>query len=619
MMTKQRMVLLALGAAAGMAWAERTTPATFYIDPDKGNDAAEGTTDASAWKSLERVNTATFIPGDKVLFKRGGLWRGQFQPQSGSNGTRIVYGAYSTGEKPILQGSVARDRPEEWTEVSPQVWATQRFEPKLLNLVTNLTDSRWNIHTEAGAQATLARVQEEGHTFNRVTCKTPGKASNHIQLWGPTLTESQPCLVLRLRVRSTLPFRLGAVSTLLNRLPYSSAMTGTVGQKDIGSEWQTLDVLMLEKQKLADTHFHFNLGNVIPAGAIFDFEPIGLWQASVDSCTPISRDVGILILNHGEKWGVKKWRLEELKAPLDYWYDTEGKRVFVACDANPAKKFKSVELALTQHIVDQGGRHDITYDDLAVRYGAAHGFGGGNTKRITIRNCDIYWIGGGLQFWKKTEGKPDRPVRFGNGIEFWGEASDHVVEYNRLWQVYDAALTNQGRDDEEINIIYRHNVIWDSEYSFEFWNAKRTENILFEFNTCVDAGSCWSHNQRPDPNGGHLMFYQNRSATTNVVIRNNIFVNSTEVCTRMENDWRSGLTLNNNLYWQAEKPILRWLSKNYYAAAEFARYQSELGMDAGSRCAAPQFVNPAARDYRLKPGSPGTTLATDGGPVGARR
>ena len=46
--------------------------------------------------------------------------------------------------------------------------------------------------------------------------------------------------------------------------------------------------------------------------------------------------------------------------------------------------------------------------------------------------------------------------------------------------------------------------------------------------------------------------------------------------------------------------------------------RNELGMDAGSLCAAPQFVNPAERDYRLKPGTTGTTLATDGGPVGAR-
>ncbi len=193
-----------------------------------------------------------------------------------------------------------------------------------------------------------------------------------------------------------------------------------------------------------------------------------------------------------------------------------------------------------------------------------------------------------------------------------------MVEYNRLWQIYDAALTNQGRDDDEIGIIYRHNIIWQAEYSFEFWNRGRTENILFEFNTCVDAGDCWSHNQRPDPNGAHLMFYNNRSATTNFVIRNNIFCRSSDRCTRMFNDWREGLTLNNNLYWSPDKPIMRWMEKTNYEQSDFVRYQSELGMDQASLVGEPQFVNPAARDYRLKPGSPGSTLATDGGPVGAR-
>ena len=51
---------------------------------------------------------------------------------------------------------------------------------------------------------------------------------------------------------------------------------------------------------------------------------------------------------------------------------------------------------------------------------------------------------------------------------------------------------------------------------------------------------------------------------------------------------------------------------------EFARYKSESGLDAKSVWGLPEFVDPSIRDYRLKPGSFGTNLATDGGPMGAR-
>ena len=610
--------ILAACVVAGAACAARTTPATFHVDCERGDDAAAGTTEPAAWKSLEKVNAAELIPGDRVLFKCGGLWRGQLVPQSGSNGVPIVYGAYGTGAKPILQGSVSRSSPGDWMETAPGIWATRKSEPQLLQKVADLAGSSWNVHQEGGAKVKLTRAQEDGRSFVRIACTAAGKASNHIQLWGPALTNAPATLVVRVRVRSTIPFSLGRVGAILDRSPYTTGFAGTAGRREIGTAWQTIDIPLIEAAKLEAPHLHINLGDSLPAGAVFDLDAVGLWAAHIDTEVALSRDVGIVILDHGRKWGVKKWALADVRAPCDYWYDEDGKRVFLACGTNPATTFASIELALTRHIVSQGGRHDVVYDGLAVRYGAAHGFGGGSTARIVIRNCDVYWIGGGLQYWKKRDNGTAYPVRYGNGIEFWGDCDNNLVERNRLWQIYDAALTNQGRDDEETNITYRDNVIWQAEYSFEYWNAKRTANVLFEHNTCVDAGGCWSHDQRPNPNGAHLMFYSNRAATTNFVVRNNLFVRSTEVSTRMDNDWHADLTMQNNLYHLPGKPILRWLVTNYFGAAEFARYQDELGLDRASLVAEPQFVDPAARDYRLKPGSPGTSLATDGGPVGAR-
>jgi len=190
--------------------------------------------------------------------------------------------------------------------------------------------------------------------------------------------------------------------------------------------------------------------------------------------------------------------------------------------------------------------------------------------------------------------------------------------------------------------VWRDNVVWQAEYSFEYWNhdpASRTCNILVEHNTFVDAGYCWSHNQRPNPNGAHLMLYDNPAATTNFVVRNNVFVRTTEHSAAMWNDWRAkdpvvkdGLMMENNLYYIPENKIFRMLAAgrdrkrnpqaktlSYGAGSdEFAKYKAETGLDRDSIWGLPEFVDPAKRDYRLKPGSLGTARATDGGPMGAR-
>jgi hypothetical protein len=326
-------------------------------------------------------------------------------------------------------------------------------------------------------------------------------------------------------------------------------------------------------------------------------------------------DVGNIIFDHGTKCGVKKWRREDLHQNGDFWYDPAAHEVWLYWDVPPYTRFRSIELALRRHIIDETGSQFVNYEDLHLRFGAAHGIGGGDTRHITVRRCDICFIGGGQQF-------IDQEVRFGNGIEFWNTGRDNLVEHCRLWDIYDAALTNQGigADSEQVNIIYRDNVIWNSEYSFEYWNrpaAARTENIVFENNTCVDAGYGWGHRQRPDKNGRHLMFWQNSAATTGVVVRNNIFSNATDSCLRMDNDWRPGLALDRNLWFQNDRiPVFVFMNQQFQTDA-FDAYRAISGFDRHSVVADPCFRNHALHDYRLRPGSPALHWSPDGSPCGA--
>lgn len=610
-------------AATLCANARHTAPATFYMDSTSGNDLASGTSPDKAWKSLMHLNRQEMVPGDKILFKCGELWRGQLLPKSGAEGKRIFYSSFGQGPKPIIQASLDYSTEDCWKESQPGIWSTAASEVKPQKLLLDLQSSEWHISYQETAKGTFERIKEDGIEFYRIKCRHPGEKSNLIQIWGPMLKTQAEVLQFKFRVRSTIPFKVGQVESMLNHSPWTKAFTGYVLDGSVENEWREVTVNMQRQNGITESALHFALGGFIPAGAQVDFEPLAVSEGEYKSGKPIPCDVGCVILDHGKAWGIKKWDLASLKDLLDYWYDPAACRLYIRMNGNPGKLYRSVELALKRHIVSQGGCHDITYDGLAVRYGAAHGFGGHGTRNITIRNCDVCWIGGALQH-MNADGYP---VRYGNGIEFWNCASNNLVENNRIWEIYDAALTNQGQGSDrdrsdQIDITYRNNLIWNAEYSFEYWNRPEsaiTKNVLFEHNTCIDAGCGWAHNQRPDRNGAHLMFYQNPAKTKNLVVCNNIFVNSTEVITRMENDWRSGLKMHNNLLFQEEKPIMRWLTKNYYGKDEFTKYQQKLKLDQKSMFAKPEFVNPEVRDYTLKPGSPGTTLATDGGCVGVRK
>ncbi len=357
----------------------------YYVDSENGSDDAAGTSEALAWRSLERVNRAELKPGDVVRFVRGGLWRGSLKPKSGKqNAPGITYTSYGDPElpKPRFYGSVPLNKPTDWVKVETRLWRSA--EP--------------------------------------VTEPAPGTLS----------------------------------------------------------------------------------------------------------------DVGNLIFD-GKLAAVKRWSKEELKTDGMFWFDPETRCVWLVGTQNPAEQYREIEAALRRnHVIDLSGVHHVTISDFDVRYGASHGFGGSGNSFVTIRDCDVSWIGGGHQFTR-----PDGvPVRFGNGIEFWSDAHDHIVIGCRLWEIYDAALTNQGDGkNEQRNIIYRNNVIWNCEYSFEYWNRDEesiTDGIAFLYNTCLNAGHGWGHAQRPDPNGRHLMFYETTARTTNFTIRNNVFANATESILRVD-------------------------------------------------------------------------------------
>lgn len=76
---------------------------TYYVDSVDGNDAYDGKSQTTPWRSIEKVNAAKYNPGDNILFRRGRVWRDYLRISSpGTTSARITYGAYGSGAKPII-------------------------------------------------------------------------------------------------------------------------------------------------------------------------------------------------------------------------------------------------------------------------------------------------------------------------------------------------------------------------------------------------------------------------------------------------------------------------------------------------------------------------------------
>ena len=61
------------------------------MDSLTGDDSNTGNSPSTAWKSLKKLNEQMFEPGDRILFKSGTEYIGQFEPKgSGSKELSVV-------------------------------------------------------------------------------------------------------------------------------------------------------------------------------------------------------------------------------------------------------------------------------------------------------------------------------------------------------------------------------------------------------------------------------------------------------------------------------------------------------------------------------------------------
>ncbi len=83
--------------------AARLPAATYHVSQSAGNDTADGKSEATAWKTLAKASAGKYVPGDKILLKRGDTWNEELQPQGeGTAANPITIGSYGDGPRPRI-------------------------------------------------------------------------------------------------------------------------------------------------------------------------------------------------------------------------------------------------------------------------------------------------------------------------------------------------------------------------------------------------------------------------------------------------------------------------------------------------------------------------------------
>jgi parallel beta-helix repeat protein len=98
-----------------------------YVSPN-GSDSAPGTSEATAWKTLSRVQQAldagTLRPGATVAFQRNETFPGTLKLTAQNSGTPaapLTFGAYGVGAPPVIDGGGTLGG---WTSSGSSLWST---------------------------------------------------------------------------------------------------------------------------------------------------------------------------------------------------------------------------------------------------------------------------------------------------------------------------------------------------------------------------------------------------------------------------------------------------------------------------------------------------------------
>ena len=241
-------------------------------------------------------------------------------------------------------------------------------------------------------------------------------------------------------------------------------------------------------------------------------------------------NIGFLEDEKGNIYGKRKKLKELLEEENDFY--CENNYLYMKSTINPSQKFGKIKFVSRNNLVAVSSNTILT--GLNIQDTGAHGIVKKNDelKNVYIHDCIIQNIGGSVQ-------TASTFTRYGNGIEFWNQAENTLIERCIIRNIYDGGYTVQGNTVQIgfFNNICSDNIFINCTYDIEMFSYNKNdnsfqaklENQVINNNISIAQGKGWGYEVRPDKSPASILVLwgkQTIPVNADINLSNNKYINS---------------------------------------------------------------------------------------------
>lgn len=363
---------LAAAICALCAQAQHAHATTYYVRPN-GDDNKGGT--LSAWRTLDKVNTAPLKAGDTVRFLRGGTWEGTLVLKSG-----VTYDSYAdwgtNPPKPIIRGSVGVGGLNWAPYVDAQHPAASNvYVADASSLIVNETDASGLAISGGLNQLFLNGQRLQRARFPNEGGGMFGKGKNrYIKVGGMTPKDDIHLIEVP---RATLPAGLSA-EDMVGAEAYAKNADWYLTHYDVRAYGQAMDSNNnIRKGSDLDAN-----GNQLDGQFLYVTGYNSLSNQNMPTYSPL-KDFGYWLEN-------KLWMLDQ---PGEWCFDPATKKLYVRMPDNSSPAGKTLTASVRAHAINAYNVSSVSVNNLAVQETRGDAIWINKAQAVSIKAVDVLHAG----------------------------------------------------------------------------------------------------------------------------------------------------------------------------------------------------------------------------------